>query len=513
MEVKRRISRMRRRGLAVVLSAVIALACSPGPAAAREREMTDRSIADAIETEFIGDPAVPANDIDLDAADGIVTLTGRVNNVLAKDRAERIAETVKGVRSVVNRLEVRPLEARMDWEIEADVKAALARDPATESWEIYPAVTDGVVTLTGRVDSWRERRLAGRVAKGVRGVEGLKNRIEIRYAAERLDGEIEAEIEGALAWDRLVDHAMIEVQVENGKVALTGTVGSAAEKRRAMTDAWVLGVRNVDTDGLEVKMWARNERLRKDKYAAKSDSEIEAAVHDALARDPRVLAAGVTPDAEGGVVTLRGRVADLRAKRAAAEDARNTVGIVRVVNRLKVRPERTPPGLEIQRQISEALAADPYLEATAEIVVGVVGGTARLDGIVDTLFEKQRAEALAATVPGVRDVRNNLRVIQRGQPALDDPYVDQIEAPEFDRYDWQDYEVQRARADDEVILEDIRDELWWSPFVDSEDVAVKVDDGFVTLEGTVDTTAERNAAVSNAYEGGAVWVYDHLKVD
>jgi osmotically-inducible protein OsmY len=44
--------------------------------------------------------------------------------------------------------------------------------------------------------------------------------------------------------------------------------------------------------------------------------------------------------------------------------------------------------------------------------------------------------------------------------------------------------------------------LWWSPFVDSDDVNVTVDDGVVTLTGAVDSWSEYNAAANNAYEGG-----------
>ena len=108
---------------------------------------------------------VAADDIDVDTALGVVNLQGQVDNLLAKDRSERIASMVKGVKAVVNRIDVLP-PVRSDADIQTDIKAALARDEATDSWEIGVVVDRGAETLTGQVDSWRERALAEKVARG-----------------------------------------------------------------------------------------------------------------------------------------------------------------------------------------------------------------------------------------------------------------------------------------------------------------------------------------------------------
>jgi osmotically-inducible protein OsmY len=49
----------------------------------------------------------------------------------------------------------------------------------------------------------------------------------------------------------------------------------------------------------------------------------------------------------------------------------------------------------------------------------------------------------------------------------------------------------------------IEDQLWWSPFVDANEVTVEVEDGVATLSGTADSWSERGAARDNAYDGGA----------
>lgn len=94
---------------------------------------------------------VSADSIEIGASNGVVKLSGAIDNLLAKQRATDIAEGVSGVVSVINNLKVtvdRPDEA-----IQTDVARALSTDPATERWEIAADVNNGKVTLTGSVDS------------------------------------------------------------------------------------------------------------------------------------------------------------------------------------------------------------------------------------------------------------------------------------------------------------------------------------------------------------------------
>jgi osmotically-inducible protein OsmY len=469
--------------------------------------LSSLSISDAVEDELQMDQAVPAYNIDVVTNNGIVTLSGSVDDLLAKERAARIAKTVKGVRAVVNQVQVVPSLVRSDAEIREDVNDALLWDAATESYEIDVTVKDHRVTLSGTVNSWQERQLAEKVAKGVKGVTDVRNEILVDYEKERLDSEIEGEVLQRLRWDALVDHALIDVTVEDGEVRLTGTVGSASEKTRAIADAYVAGVQLVDASGLEVSRWARDPDLRKDKYADKSDQEILRAVEDAMVYDPRVRAFDVKTEVSDGTVTLRGAVDNLKAKRAAAQAARNTVGVVFVDNRLKVRPGVPVKDEDIENRIDRALVRHPYVDRY-EIDVDVTNGVARLYGDVDTQFEKNQAEDITSRVRGVIAVKNYLSIQDYG-PYVYDPYVDEWYLDAYDvytpapRYSWKS---------DAEIREEIKDELWWSPFVDSDDVIVTVDDGEATLTGTVDSWSEYYAAEENAFEGGAVWVKNDLDI-
>jgi osmotically-inducible protein OsmY len=503
-------TRTKRHGRFVAIVAAmlaVALMALPAPAAPQQ-ELTDRNISDAIEDEMLFSTAVPANMIDVKTSEGIATLTGTVDNILAKQRAGRLAETVKGVRSVINRIKVQPDEDRSDAAIRNDVIAALAYDPAADSYELDVSVEDGVVTLEGTVQSWQEKQLAMTVAKGVKGVNALKDAITVSYEQDRTDAEIAAEVRKALKWDALVDHALITVSVDDSKVTLDGTVGSAAERRQARYDAWVVGVSDVDASGLKVRDWAKDDQMQRKSFPIKSSDEIKDAINDALVYDPRTFSFNIDVDVAGSAVTLRGKVDNMLAKRAAEQVARRTTGVTAVTNRIKVRPDEELSDEEIAANVRKALLRDPVADRF-EITVSVVDNTAYLYGDVDTYYEKSRAHDASATANGVTNVRNNLDVEYTDEPMVYDPYVTEYHPYTFD---WYDYEPYYTFETDSEIKDNIQDELWWSPFVDQNQVNVSVDNGVATLKGTVDTYAERESARENAYEGGATWVVDKMEI-
>ncbi|MFP4501288.1 MAG: BON domain-containing protein [Candidatus Hydrogenedentota bacterium] len=490
--------------------AVLALALILGAALpALAQGYTDQDITDAVEDEIVTDPIVQLHNIMVSTDEGVVTLTGTTTNLLAKQRAERIAATVKGVRAVLNRIDIEPAVSRTDSLIAADVNDALLYDSATDSYQVDVTVDNGIVTLGGTVDSWQEKQLAEKVAASVRGVQGVNNHIEVEYEGDRTDSELRAEIEKALQFDVLVDDALITVSVDDGAVNLEGTVGSQSEKARAVSDAWVAGVQSVDGSDLEVKRWARDEDLRGAKYEEKTPEEIKAAVEDALLHDPRVFSFKVNAtEVEGGKVTLRGTVDNLKAKRAAAEAARGVVGVTRVENRIRVESAGELTDAEVADNVRNALARDPYVNRY-EITVTVVNNTAYLYGTVDSHFEKAQADDVAARAEGVWAVNNNITVDDTYEPGAYDPYIDTWDM--YD-YDWYDYQPVNTTKSDAEIAEDIESQLWWSPFVSADDVNITVEDGTATLTGTVGSWSEFNAATENAFDGGATWVNNELIV-
>lgn len=495
---------------AALLAAFVLLAAilvSAGAAAAAAP--TDGDVTEKVEQEILFDPAAPANDIDVATTSGIVTLRGTVDNLLAKERATRIAETVRGVRSVVNLIEVEPGKTRTAEQLQKQVEAALYYDVATEGHEIdVSAGSGGEVTLSGTVQSWPESRLVELVAKGVSGVTAVTNRIVVDPKDERLDAEVRPEIVARLHWDTLIDDDMIDVRVDEGKVRLSGVVGSAAEKSRAIASAWmVAGVQEVDAGALAVEKWARDDDLRRTKYVERTDAEIRDAVRTALIYDPRVKSFNVDVKARGSYVTLSGVVDNVEARMAAERDARNTVGVLGVTNLIKVRASVDVPDDRIASAVHGALFRNPYTE-TYEITVTADDGVVHLTGTVDTYFEKAEAERVASRAKGVTGVRNGL-VVERPGILVYDPYVYNWSIYEFPWYDGNS--VVQSKGDRE-IRQDIETELMWSPFVDADDVNVMVTAGIATLTGMVDSWSEYRAARENAFEGGAHTVINNIDV-
>lgn len=446
---------------------------------------TDDAIRHRVEDRLQRHEEIPYDTIDVTVEDGIVTLRGLARRLVAKDLAEHQAESVRGVRGVVNLVSIHPGDVD-DETIRKDVEESLLRDPATESYEVSVWVEEGVVTLTGTVQSEQERRLAELTTKSVAGVVDVNNEIRIE-TAERFDSEIEAEIEQALHWDARVDDELIAISVKDGKVALAGFVGSAAEKARAVEDAWVDGVTEVTAKDLKIVDGRRNER-RGDKFAPKSDEAVRKAVLKAFEYDPRLEPFNLEVEVNNGVAWISGVVNNLEAKRAAEKDARNIVGVWRVKNLVKVRPGEPLSDGEIAQNVQEALEDDPYVEPE-EIEVDVEAGRVRLSGLVDTYFERARAASAASRARGTVTLDNRLAVWRS---------MDRTGAA-TDMTDWE-------------LEENIRDELYWSAVVDEGEVSVSVEDGVATLTGTVETWPERQAATDAALAAGAKRVRNDLRV-
>lgn len=472
----------------IVAIIMFTLMMSTGHAASRE--INDLDITLAVDTQLENDDGVPAYLIDVQTQDGVVTLSGSVPHLLARDRADDIAATVKGVRSIINRLEVLPV-VRSDDVIRREVERALKDDPATDLFDIDVAVADGIVTLSGGVNSWQEQHLCVKVTKGVRGVKEVRSDIKVSQALHRPDDEIQAEVLRKLAFDVWVVDERINVRVLRGHVILSGTVGSLAEKKRVFMDAWVAGVASVDDRELQVNPLGDDNQMRRvSKAVVKPDNDVRQALEAAFAYDPRILSSELEILVDNGIVTLKGRVENLAAKQAAEQDAENTAGVWQVKNHLKVRPDligpqtRPMPDLDadLARDVRVALARNPYLYQH-EISVTVNNHLAVIRGMVDSAFEKKMAAEAASRVRGIAAVENRLEL----------------------KRDWKP-------KDDWKIRQDIGDELWWSPFVDEDNISVSVSDGVATLTGEVETLRERRIATQNAYEGGARQVRNHLKV-
>ncbi len=481
-----------------------------GPAPERAPSRDER-IAAAIEVELARDAQVPHESIAQKVTDGVVELTGTVADLLSRRRAVRLVRCVRGVRAVVDRLQVEPAVPVADTPLAAAVREALQLEPAVAAARLEVAARAGTVTLRGTVDSPRTRVLAEKTAAAVSGVRAVEDRIEVATSAERSDAEIRSEILASLRFDALLDHRFIDVTVRDGRVELSGRVGSAAERRRAEADAWIRGAREVDVGRLQVMPWQDTPHRCLPAGGQPADRAIRDAVELAMVHDPRVDASRIELRVDDGVVHLTGRVDRLAAQRAAADDARNTVGVVRVDNLIQVRPQSEERDTAVEQRLERALQRAAGLE-DYPIEVSVERGVARLSGTVDAYYQKARADEVAAGMAGVVRLNNALAVRAERSPFVFDPYVDDWQVH---GYGWRPSPPAartRDAADDRTLRRAIEQKLRWNPFIDPTAIQIAVAGGAVTLSGRVASPAARQSATAAALAAGASSVINRLEL-
>lgn len=464
------------------LNSLIVATCVAAIALADDQPpRTDDAIQQAIAEQLRDDELLQGRAVKIEVSDGIVTLAGPVASLLEQERTARVASLVKGVRAVVNTTTIDSIR-RPENELTTDVQIALARDPATELFQIEVKAADGTVTLTGSVDSYAEKLLASQVAKDVRGVHRLFNDLEVQTKHDRSDKEIDTEITRRLEADVWVDQRLIRVFVDDGHVRLRGVAGTLAERDAAEIDAWVAGVKSVDTSELQVDWQALDTARRQSKYAVRANYEIKEALGDAFRSDPRVNRFAIDIDIVGGWVVLSGEVHNLAAKRAAEQDALNTVGVTQVDNQLRVVIPKRRSDDELSDDLRSAFARDAHL-ANSEFDLSVKDRVAVMEGEVATPYVKQRAEQVASRVSGLVDIDNRLTVSDESRV-----------------------------VSDLQLKYGIKNRMYWSGYMDSREIAIRVDQGVVTLSGEVDSRAAFNMATRMAKEAGAREVRNRLLI-
>ncbi len=214
---------------------------------------------------------------------------------------------------------------KTDMQLKADVTAELAWEPAVNSAGIGVLVNDGVVTLTGHLDTFAEKVAAERAVRRVGGVRGLAIELDVKLVAahHRSDSEIASVAASALRWSVLLPPDRIKVEVEKGWVTLTGDVDWAYQSSTAEKCVrGLVGVRGL-SNNIAVKPTV-------------STRDVAAEISSALERQAEREARHIQVDVKGGVVTLHGKVHSLAEREAAAGAAFAARGVTRIVNKLEV---------------------------------------------------------------------------------------------------------------------------------------------------------------------------------
>ncbi len=205
----------------------------------------ERNVKDALYSDL----RVISENIDVQVVSGKVYLRGTVPDETQKSLARAIADRIKGVREVINILDIMPMETRTDADITADVVAALAADTMVDEDKIDVTTVDGVIYLRGTVNSYTERKAADDDARAIRGAIDVINDIIVLPSYARNDQEIAADVRRQLQENLRLDPAEIEVEVKHGIVYLKGNVVSI--EQRWLVDElarWTPGVIDVNND-------------------------------------------------------------------------------------------------------------------------------------------------------------------------------------------------------------------------------------------------------------------------
>jgi osmotically-inducible protein OsmY len=210
-----------------------------------------------------------------------------------------------------------------DQEIQRDVLDELKWDMRVQPNEVGVAVKDGIVTLTGWVDSYLKKVAAEEAAHHVHGVKAVVNDIEVRLpgSGERTDADLARAVLNALKWDAGIPAGKLDVTVSQGWVTLKGEVAYAFQKMDAERAIRHLsGIKGI-TNLIVVK-------------SPVLPSDLKASIEKALVRNAETDAQHITVDVEGSKVILRGTVRSFAERKAAEEAARSAPGVSEVENKL-----------------------------------------------------------------------------------------------------------------------------------------------------------------------------------
>jgi hyperosmotically inducible protein len=146
------------------------------------RMWDDSAITTKINAELLKDPLTKARKIDVDTLQGEVILTGVVETQEASKRAVEIARQVPGVKRVKNNLQVGSKsfgQAIDDKVIGSKIKGKLLKEPGIRSLNIDVDVHNGVVSLTGTVDSQHQKARVMEIASTTSGTVNVIDNIKV----------------------------------------------------------------------------------------------------------------------------------------------------------------------------------------------------------------------------------------------------------------------------------------------------------------------------------------------
>jgi len=210
-------------------------------------------------------------------------------------------------------------------ELQADVQNAIKWEPLLNAAEIGVTAKDGLVTLTGEVDSYAKKMEAENAAKKVIGVKALVENIVVKFpnSWSKTNAEIAEEVIVALDANWSLPKGKVLVKVEDGWVTLDGDLPWNYQKETAKNLInYLPGVKGV----------INNIKIKSETHDAIEKKDVEAAIGRSWSVDDTDINVAVS----GTTVTLTGTVTSWYQKEEAGRIAWNTPGIWHVKNELAI---------------------------------------------------------------------------------------------------------------------------------------------------------------------------------
>lgn len=199
---------------------------------------TDDQLKKDISAELEWDPSINASHVGVAVKNGVVTLTGHLENYMEKSAIERAAARVEGVKAIAIEVDVKldPSHKRSDTDIATAAESALMWHSQVPSDRIQVKVEKGWITLKGEVDWDYQRRKAEDAVRSLTGVVGVVNSITIKSTIT--PANVITRIREAFARHAEREAKGIEAIIKGSTVTLRGTVDSWAERSAAFGAAW-----------------------------------------------------------------------------------------------------------------------------------------------------------------------------------------------------------------------------------------------------------------------------------
>ncbi|MBA3602526.1 MAG: BON domain-containing protein [Parachlamydiaceae bacterium] len=463
-------------------------------------------------------------DVKVEVRNGFVTLSGYVETSNDKEKVANVIQNIEGVRGITNNVRIQAKSSDNSVRINDSVQNS-DQDLAKK---IYDKIRSGVfssgydnvkvesrngfVTVTGAVETSRDKEKLGNEIQNIQGVKGVTNLVKIQprssdnsatindsvqYSDQDLTKQIYDKIRSGLFFS---GYDNVNVEVKNGFVTVNGYVQTSNDKEELGNEIQnIRGVRGITNN---VKIQARNSEnsVRVNDSGTSSDQELTKRIYGKIGSGMFLSGYdGVKADVRNGFVTLHGYVKTVNERQKVDNEVRGIEGVSGVTNKIEIRENASTysqnrdsyrvndSGLssdqELTKRIYDKIRSGLFLSGYDGVKVDVKNGLVTLHGYVKTVNDRQKVDNEVRGIEGVNGVSNKLEIRDNGSS---------------NSQDRDSYRVNDSRlSSDQELTKRIYDKIGSGMFLSGYDgVTVQVSNGVATLGGFVRSADEKEKVLN-----------------